>query len=350
MKLLIKLVVLLVLGLVALGVAGYFLVPPAAKKATNDGSQYAFGVPASIAGIGASPGFGTTSVGFKGYELSSPAGFDEKLLSIGKFSVGVGTKSLIGDTKDVDAFVLEDVKLTLVQDGVNSNLLPVIRHMRENLGGGGDGSGDAPAGDDSAPADGAGAPGPKLRLGDVQIKGISATLKLRGIPGIDPIDETFTVPAYVTNLSELTGSEGKTVAEIAGYLMDDLKERALTAADGHVPAQGLAVLRNTLDGGLQGGIDGALDAAKGALEDEAQKAIDDAKGKVTEEVDEAKKKLESEVDDAKKKLEGEASDAIDDLIEKGGLGKDSEKAVDDAVKDVEDKAKKKLKGLLGGGD
>src|SRR6056297_3544216 len=106
MKLLIKLAALLLLVLGGLFAAGYFLVPPAAQKAAKGGSRYAFGVPASLEGIGARLGFGTTAIGFRGYALQSPQGFEPPLLSIGEFRLGVGTASLVSEPKSVEDFVL----------------------------------------------------------------------------------------------------------------------------------------------------------------------------------------------------------------------------------------------------
>ena len=98
MKLIIKLLVLFAFGLIALLIAGYFLIPPAADKAVDEGSRYAFGVPATIGKIKTSPGLSATNLGFEDYVLKGPTGFDESLLSIGTFSLGGGTKSISGET------------------------------------------------------------------------------------------------------------------------------------------------------------------------------------------------------------------------------------------------------------
>lgn len=331
MKLLIKLLVIAVIGGALILTAGYFLVPPAAKKAVDEGSRFAFGVPASIGSIGASPGLSNTSVGFEQYRLASPTGFEDPLLTIGRFKVGVATTSLIGSTKEVGEFVLEDVTLTLVQDGVQTNIVPVLKHLR-GLAGGGDG-GEAPA------PEGGGSPGPKLKVGKIRISGVGARLKLTGIPGVGTYDESFTVPDYEQDLSSAMGEDGMTVAEIAGALVEGLKEQALGAADGKVPAELLAVLEKTLDGGLEGGVGGAL----GVIEDAAMDKAKELEGQAKDALEGAQDKVQDALDGAQEKAEGEVERAKSE----------AEKAAGDAMKGVQEEAGKTLKKGLGnllGGD
>lgn len=289
MKLVVKILVLVLLGLAALGFAGVLLVPPAAKTAVDSGSRHAFGVPSTLGDVTASLGLSQTTVGFTDYVLSSPEGFDEPLLSIGRFQVGVGTTSIVGDVKEVGALVLEDVTLSLTQDGTRNNLVPVLQHVR-GLGGGDEGGTEPDASDGS---EGDASPGPRLRIGTVRVAGIAARLRLAGVPGIEPFDERYEIPAYEEDWSDVTGEDGLTVSEIAGRILDGAQARALDAAEGVAPEPVLAALRSTLAGGLEGGLEGALDSAKdaaeGALRDEADEQIDDLKGRAN---DEAKKALD----------------------------------------------------------
>lgn len=303
MKLLIRLALLAVLLLAGVFAAGYFLVPPAAKKAAEGGSSYAFGVPAKLESIGAKLGFGTTGIGFRGYELESPGEVEQPLLAIGEFRLGVGTSSLLGEPKAVEEFVLDGVELTLVQDGVNNNLVPVLQHLA-GLGGDGESAPGAPEdGDDAA---GGADPGPRLRVGKVSVKGIAARFIVRGIPGVAELDQRFEVPAYEADFSAAMGEDGKTAAEVAGMIVTDLKGRALEAADGEVPPEVLAMLEKTLDGGLEGGLEGALEAGKDALdgaiddkkselEDAAREKAEEAEGEAMKAVEEGKKKAKEEI-------------------------------------------------------
>lgn len=309
MKLLIKLLAIAILGAVALSIAAYFLIPPAAKKAANEGTQYALGVESSIADIDTSLGFDSTSVGFEGFELASPTGFSEPLLTIGDFDLGVGTKTILGDTKDVGVLKVEDVTLTLVQDGLENNLVPVLKHLR--------GLGD---GDDSKTVDGEdrdGSPGPKLRIGKIAVTGVAARIIVKNIPGIPEYEDTFEVPAYEQDLSSITGEDGMTVAELSAYFVQDTKQRALDAADGKVPAPVLNALEQTLDGGLEGGLDGALDSLKDAGRNELENRIEEAQGKGEEALEKGKSEIEKAKEEAKKGIGSALENALG-----GGDGRD----------------------------
>ncbi len=348
MKLIIKLLAIAILGAVALLVAGYFLIPPAANKAVDEGSRYAFGVSAEIGKIKASPGISSTNVGFENYVLQSPTGFNAPLLSIGEFSLGFGTKSIIGETKDVGELVLSGVNLNLIQDGVTqSNLLPVLRHI-QGLGG----SDEAQAPD--GPREGS--PGPKLKIGSIRVENVGATINLKGIPGIEPIEKTFMVPNYEKDLSSLTGAEGRTVAEIMAHVVDDLKARALSAGEGHIPAPALNALGKVLDGGLEGGLQGGLDTAKDLIQSGAAEQIDAAEQKANDLLKDGQKKVDGAVKEGQKKVDGALKGATKDLEKKASdiLGKDGADllkglggSTEGAAKKASDKAKDGLKGLFG---
>jgi len=307
MKLLIKLALVLVLVLGGISAAGYFLVPPAAQKAAESGSRYAFGVPAKLEGIGAKLGLGTTGIGFRGYSLQSPEGFDPALLTIGEFRLGVGTSSLISEPKAVDEFVLEGVELTLVQNGTKNNLVPVLQHLSRLA----DGGADAPdAEDEEAPSEEEGSPGPRLRVGKVSVKGIAARFVVDGIPGVASLDERFEIPAYEADFSSVMGEEGKTAAEVAGLIVTDLRGRALTVAEGELPPEIVAVLEKTLDGGLQGGLGGALDAGKDALEGALEGKKDELEGAAREKAEQAEEDAKKAIDEAVKEGAGKAKEEV----------------------------------------
>ncbi|MEM9380191.1 MAG: hypothetical protein AAGB93_09620 [Planctomycetota bacterium] len=293
MKLVRRLLVVLVLGVVLLGVAAALLVPPAASSAIDRGTRHAFGVGSSLGRVKASIGPATTGLGFSEFALSSPDGFEEPLLTIGGFGLGVGTRSILGGVKEVDELVLEDVVLTLEQRGTANNLVPILQHLRsrpsaQDTNGG---SAEAPS---EEPAT-AGDPGPRLRVGRIRVSGIAARLRLGGIVGIDDVDERYEVPAFERDLSEMT-ADGRTVSEIAGLILEDLQQRAIGSAEGHVPDPVLAALRSTLEGGLEGGLGAAEDALRSELEGQAEELQGEAASKVDEAVDKAGKELQKGLD------------------------------------------------------
>ncbi|MEM1451967.1 MAG: hypothetical protein AAF957_15660 [Planctomycetota bacterium] len=293
MKLVRRLLLVLVVGAVLLGVAAALLVPPAASSAVDRGTRHAFGVGSSLGGVKASIGPRTTGLGFADFALSSPEGFDEPLLTIGSFGLGVGTRSILGGTKDVDELVIEDVVLTLEQRGTANNLVPVLQHLRAN-GASGEGPSE-PSDSATDDSDEAGDPGPLLRVGRIRISGIAARLRLGGIVGIDEVDERYEVPAFEMDLEDATG-DGRTVSEVAGLILEDLQQRALGAADGHVPAPVLSALRSTLEGGLEGGLGAAEDALRSELEGRASELQDEAASEVDEALDKAGKEIQKGLD------------------------------------------------------
>ena len=263
MRLLLKILAISAIGAALLIAGGYFLVPPAARTALADGSRAAFGVSSTIGGVGASPGMSTTSIGFTDYRLEAPSGFTEPVLSIGRFDLGVGTPSLLDDTKEVSHFVLEDLVLTLEQDGLKTNLVPVIEHVMALMPDEAESSAQVDLDPDGGVSESSPS-GPRLRVGRVEVRGIAARLKLAGIPGIEPFDRTLTVPDFVEDFRREGGAAS--IPEIAGTLVLSLKRKALEAADGEVPGEVLSALEAALDGGLEGVVDGLESAAKGTIE------------------------------------------------------------------------------------
>lgn len=295
MRMPLKILTITAIGAALLLAAGSFLVPPAARSALAQGSRVAFGVPSTIGGVGASPGLATTSIGFADYRLEAPEGFTDPVLTIGRFDLGVGTRSLLGQTKEVAHFVLEDLVLTLEQDGLRTNIVPILEHLGSSM----TGSGAAQNGGDQEQAEGGSDPevaGPRLRIGQVAIKGVSARLKLSGVAGLEPFDRTFTVPDFSADFSDSNGENGASVPEIAASLVDTLKEKALEAADGEVPAELLTALVAAMEGGLEGGLDGALDQ----IESQVQEGLDDGRALLE---DAARKALGGSGDEAKSSLE-----------------------------------------------
>lgn len=319
MKLVKKLLVLAVLAVVALGLAGYLLVPPAAKGAVEQGSRYAFGVPTTLDSLGARVGLGTSGMAIEGYRVASPDGFEGMpLLEVGKLGFGVGTRSLLGEPKVVDELVLEGLELHLIQKGLQSNLLPVLQQVKRLSSGGGSGAPEGGATEGSA--------GPRVKVRRVRIAGLAATVDVSGVPGLDALTKRFELPAYDADWTQLSGEDGVTVAELAGKLMQDVTASALAKADEHLPAPVAAVLRASVEGGakggLQGGLEGALDAARGAAEGAAKEQLEGAKEKALEQVDELKQKGLKELEKAKETV----GDAVGDVV-----GEDAAKAIEGAL-------------------
>jgi hypothetical protein len=361
MKLLLKLALGAVVLLGLLGLAGWLLVPPAAKSAVERGSTYAFGVPTTLAELDTSFGFGTSGLTLAGYAVQSPAGFEgQPLLAIDTLAFGVGTRSLAGEPKVLDELVLEGLELHVVQKGTANNLWPVLQQVRRLASGGAE----PEPGADGEP----GNPGPRIQVRRVRIAGLAASIDVSGIPGVDPISKRFELPAYDADWSQLTGSEGLTVAELSGKLMQEVTTSALGEADKYLPPAAMVVVRATLEGGTQGGVEGALDAARGAAEDAAQKELQRLEKRAQDEVEKLLEKGSGELERSKEKvleligpggaaaventLDGAVSGLLGDKTGAGtaeqvgeATGQTSEKAASELEKATE-KAGKAVEGAL----
>lgn len=271
MRLLLKIIAITVVGAALLAIGGFFIVPPAAKSALAESSRAAFGVPSSISGVRASPGLDTTSIGFSGFRLEAPAGFAEPVLTIGSFDLGVGTTSLLADTKEISHFVLEDLVLTIEQDGLKTNLVPIIQHVLALRA---DGAAAEPPEEGEA-ADGQSAPaesGHRIKVGTVELRDISARIKLSGVPGVQPFDQTFTIPNSLREFSE--ANDGVESPELAGALILKLKDEALEAVAGEVPGEVLSLLEAALNEGVESGLEGVVSRLQSAAKDKLEAGTD----------------------------------------------------------------------------
>lgn len=288
MKLVKRLLLVAVVAAVLLLVAGWLLVTPASRAAVEKGGRFALGVDTTLGDVVLSPSLGRSALGFTGLEVANPDGIaGDPFLSIGEFQVGVRTLSLMSSTVRVPDIVLEDLHLRLIQDGKRSNFKEILDHVR-GLGGGG-GGGAAPAAD--APE---GSAGPTLALGRLKVAGVSTSLELRGMPGLDePLSHTFELPAFELDLAEALGAtEGGgdpqgSVGDVTAAVVDEILALALAEAKKHVDPEVMALIEGDLG-----------DALEQRAKEEADGLLDDAK----EELDE---KLEGELGGKLKGLLGD---------------------------------------------
>jgi|GEM_PF-1525853 len=278
LKFLLKPLVIVGLGVIALIAAGIVTVPPAAKAAVEKGSAFAFGVPATLGSIKASPGLTTTTLGFSDYEIQSPEGFEAPLLTFGRFEVGVGTRSLVGPVKDLGVLEIQDVELTILQNGLRSNLAPVIEQVRSLAQRSNEAAQGKGASDSTAEAEVAGGPGPRIRVGRVKISGIRARLKVDGIPGVKPVDEAVELPALERDWTDASGEDGFTVADLGARLLEDIEISAIDGLRGQVPDEVIELVEKGLQGGMDQILDQATKSLEGELGEQAGELLDLGKG------------------------------------------------------------------------
>lgn len=273
MKFLVKLLVIGILGFAILAIGGRLALPSVARAGVEQGADSALGVHASLDDVVAGIGMGSTSLGLKGLVLDSPEGFaGAPLLEIGEATVDVGTFSLLSDTVRVPGITLRGLKLHLIQDGMKSNIKPVLDRIRELA----QEKGKEPT-DDSA-----GAPQPEpqtpdktesdsndesskvLAFGNVSLSEIGFSLELKGIPGMQAQNFEWTAPAFDFDLSDKADrARVRTVGHLSARIIEELEARGMAAAEDILPATVLSILKG--DTKIDGAVDELLDDGKGKL-------------------------------------------------------------------------------------
>lgn len=274
MKLILKLAVILLLGLLLLGGAGYSFLPPAARKAIEGGTGSALGTPTHLEGIDAGFGLNTT-LGIAGFTAEQPEGFDgPPLLEIGKIQVGVNLFSTLSDTVRIREVSLEGLHLRLIQNGKESNFLQVYESLRKLTE---EGSGSAPeTEEDSGSAK-------DIEIGLVKVSGVGATFDLTGIPGIEQ-SYSFELPPFEIDLSKNANEDRmQSVEQATAQIVGHLIEATVANAQAQVSPE-LALL---IGGDVAG------------LKERAQEELNKLKGRAGVEVDKLKEKAKS---DLQKKL------------------------------------------------
>ncbi|MFT7678410.1 MAG: hypothetical protein ACI8QC_002400 [Planctomycetota bacterium] len=283
MKFLVKLLVIGILGFVVLAVGGYLALPSVARTGVEQGAGSALGIKASLADVVAGFGLGNTEVGIQGLVLESPEGFGgAPLLEIGEASATVGTFSLLSDTVRIPGITLTGLKFHLIQDGLNSNLKPVLDRISEQAS-----SSEADTSESADTSTEEAHESPKeeedagsskvLAFGDISLSEIGFSLELKGVPGMEAKRFEWTAPPFEFNLSDKAERANvRSVGDLAERIIEELEARGMAAAEGVLPPKVLALLNS--DSGLGGAADQLLDQGKDKLKELEGELKDDLKG------------------------------------------------------------------------
>ncbi len=343
MKLLLKLAVILLLGLVLLGGAGYSFLPPAARKAIESGTGLALGTPTHLEGIDAGFGLNTT-LGIAGFTADQPTGFDgPPLLEIGKIQVGVDLLSTLSDTVRVPEVTLDGLHLRLVQNGKENNFLQVYKSLRKLT------ESDSPP-EPTTEQDGDSDGSKNIEIGLVKVSGVGATFDLTGIPGIDK-SYSFEIPAFEVDLSKSANeSRMQNIEQATAQVVKRLIEAAVSHAQAEVSPE-LALLIGGDIEGLKARVDQELDELKERAKEEVNEIKRDAEDRLQQELGD---KLDGVLQGEEAKQVQEAiGDKAGQLLKKGGdavLDGDTtetlQKQADKVLKKESDKLRDKVGGLL----
>ncbi|MEZ6004223.1 MAG: hypothetical protein R3F33_08540 [Planctomycetota bacterium] len=344
MKLLGKLAILLLLGFGAIGVAGYKLLPPAARKAVEVGSHKALGTETELQGIHAGFGLGSTSLGLTGFAAEQPAGFEgPPFLKIGDIDVAVSTFSVLSDTVKVPKVTLDGLELHLIQNGTQSNFWSIYESVRKLT------DGSAPAPEPEADSGSSKA----VDIGVVSVSGVKAVFDLTGIPGIDQRYE-YTLPAFDVDLSrQANEARIHSVEEATAKLVETLIEQTVARAKAGLSPE-LAALVGGDVAGLKDRVNSEIEKLRAKGENQVEEWKDQAKESLKEKAGEALGGV----------LEGDGGKAVEDALKNGADGlldgvkdkvlpegntEDSlKKSADETLKKGSTDLKNAAKGLLGG--
>ena len=341
MKLILKIAIIVLIGMGLLVTAGYFMLPPAARGAIEQGTGSALGTSTHLKGIDA--GFGlNTSLGIKGFTAEQPAGFEgPPLLEIGSISVGVDLLSTLSDTIRIPEVSLDGLHLRLVQNGKESNFMQVYESLSKIADAGGS---DEPSEEDDS------SPGKSIEIGLVKVSGVGATFDLTGIPGIDK-SYSFEIPAFEIDLSnEANESRFQNIEQATASVVSKLIESTIAQAQAQVSPE-LALLIGGDVAGLQERVNQELGKLKGKAKAELdvlqQKASNQLQEKLGEKLGDA---LGSEKADQLKNLIGDQADALiekgSEVLLEGDTSETLQKKADELLEGGSEKLRNKFGGLL----
>ncbi len=198
--------------------------------------------------------FGGT-LNLKNLIVDNPEGYQHpNMLKVGNTYVSVNIRSLLSDTVEVKKIQLDDVYLTVEQNGVTNNLQQILNNLPK----------------DDAPDE----PGKNLRIKELQINGVTVEAKLLPIPGQADTVRLRVAPITLTNLGT---EEDINVAQLTGLILAAIARSVMEQGKGLLPLD----MINDLGKGLlgvgtelfkhgtgvgKGVLEGAGDVGKGATD------------------------------------------------------------------------------------
>lgn len=251
-----KLVWRIVVGVVVLlvvAVAGALLmIDSIAKRAVQQGGEYALGVPTTVETLNLSLVGG--SLKMNTLNVANPEGYkSDHLMRTGKFHLAVQPGSVLTDTVRIPTFELDGLDLNIEGQGLKTNIAQILDHVKKMGGGDSAAQPQQPA----QSQDNGG--GKKVVIDRVQIRGVVAHVLLP-VPGMQPL--TVNVP--MIELKNVGGDKPINVAELIGQLMPAIVAAVLEQGKGIIPGDMLA--------GLQADVAGTVAALGGQATQMVQQA------------------------------------------------------------------------------
>ena len=227
-KLIRVLLVLVVLAIVAVGVA-WLMIDRIAKAGVEKGGTYAMGVPTTLEDMSVSLLGGRVTM--DGLNVANPAGFNsDRLMHSGRFDLEVDAGSLLGETVNVKRFELDGLELNVEQQAAGSNVGKIIENLKQLSSG----KTDEPA----EPEDGE---GKKVKVDRIVVRNVHARFYLLSAKPI-----SVKVPEIVLTDVTSDNAAGVAVSQLAARIVPAIVAAVVEQGQGKVPAD----LLNDLDGQL----------------------------------------------------------------------------------------------------
>lgn len=295
MKKLIKVVVVLIMvGVLALGGVGFYLVKNInnlAKRGIESGGQYALGVTTTVESVSLHPLLGELEL--EKLRVANPAGFNSPhFLQLGEGELGVSLGSLRSDVIEVPVLRLTGIDVNLERRDGKANYKAIMESLSKLKG-------------SSSPS---AQPGKEKRfvINQLDIEKVNVHLDMLG--GSNPVGQfvggatKINVPIekiQLTNVGKTgTGIKGTGVTgeELASIVIQAVLNAAAENGGGIIPGDILGDLKGSLaslDGlkDIQASVTAKAGEAAKQIGAEAQKAIDQAGEKAQKAIDDAAKKI-----------------------------------------------------------
>jgi AsmA-like protein len=284
MKIVVRALVGLVVLLLLVGIGAGLFIDSLAKKAIESGGTHALGVETRLES--ASLGLISGRFALAGLSVANPAGFAEPdFFALRSTELELSLSTLLEPRITIPSLVLEGITLDLERNASGTNYGAILDSLERF---------------ESAPQDdAAGGPategGKTFLLQRLVIRDVRATVNL--IPaGGDLTKLSLAVPEIVV---EGLGSE-LSMPQLCALVVKGVVNAAIQAGGGVLPADLLADLRGRMDG----------------LEGAARARVDEELGKVESKLEEQAKKLGPEAEKALQDASGKLGGKLDGLLKK----------------------------------
>jgi hypothetical protein len=224
-------IVLAVVTPVVIGVATTPLwIDRVARATIDEEATKALGVECKLAGIKISI-FGAACT-MEGLTVANPKDFsaDETFLKMGRGSLALNARSLLGDKVEIPVLTIEDLELNLERKGLNANYRAILKNLEKTSGGG-----------PSEPSE----PGKKFVIREVVLRNIKVRARVSAVGLVKP--------AATSTIEEIRFRD--VGSDTGGAALATVVSRVITSLIAGVLRSGVALPKEIADGlgeGLKG--------------------------------------------------------------------------------------------------